>query len=91
MGLNEAISHLEETLADKNHFWACEDCRKEHIQLLEWLKELKDRRESEQKSCLNCFYMDTASNHCDYPFMSRPWCAETGFSPCEKWKPLYQK
>lgn len=41
MTLQEAIQHLQETLADNNHEWGCEECKKEHEQLLEWLKELK--------------------------------------------------
>lgn len=42
MELYEAISHLEETLSDKNHKWSCDQCREEHEQLLRWLKELYD-------------------------------------------------
>lgn len=40
MKLEEAIIHLEETLADPSHVWSCSECRAEHEQLLEWLKEL---------------------------------------------------
>ena len=47
MTLDEAIEHLEETLADDNHKWSCAECRSEHKQLLGWLKELKLRRELE--------------------------------------------
>lgn len=39
MTLEEAIKHLEETLADPGHDWGCEECKAEHEQLLEWLKE----------------------------------------------------
>ena len=46
MTIEEAIKHLEDTLADDNHDWGCVECRKEHEQLLSWLKELKDLRES---------------------------------------------
>lgn len=46
MILEEAITHLEDTLSDDNHDWGCVECRKEHEQLLSWLKELKDLRES---------------------------------------------
>lgn len=41
MTLDDAINHLENTLSDNEHEWSCEDCKKEHEQLLEWLKELK--------------------------------------------------
>lgn len=44
MSLSEAIEHLEEVLTDSNHF-SCEECRKEHEQLLAWLLELKRYRE----------------------------------------------
>lgn len=44
MRLEEAIDHLEEMLANENHEWSCEECRKEHEQLLGWLKELKGLR-----------------------------------------------
>lgn len=44
MSLDEAIQHLEEILVDENHEWSCETCRAEHRQLLEWLKELRERR-----------------------------------------------
>lgn len=40
MTLYDAISHLDDSLADKNHDWSCEACRKEHEQLREWLCEL---------------------------------------------------
>lgn len=41
MTLNEAIIHLEETLTDPSHVWSCSECKAEHAQLLEWLKELR--------------------------------------------------
>ena len=44
MNLQEAIKHLEETLEDPNHKWECKECREEHIQLLEFLRELEDSR-----------------------------------------------
>lgn len=40
MTLYDAISHLDDSLEDKNHNWSCEECRKEHEQLREWLYEL---------------------------------------------------
>lgn len=49
MTLDEAIQHLRETLSDKNHNWSCEECRKEHIELLSFLLELKSYRVSEDK------------------------------------------
>lgn len=44
--LDEAIQHLRETLADPTHKWGCEECKKEHEQLLEFLQELKLFRET---------------------------------------------
>ena len=44
MKLGEAIKHLEENLADQSHDWGCEECKGEHEQLLEWLRELKELR-----------------------------------------------
>lgn len=45
MTLDEAIKHLDESLADPGHDWGCEECKGEHEQLLEWLRELKELRE----------------------------------------------
>ena len=61
MTLDEAIQHLTETLEDKNHEWACEECKKEHQQLKEWLKELKDRREGHAacEFCKHKFRLET--------------------------------
>lgn len=44
MTLDEAIDHLEETLSNQDHQWSCAECRSEHEQLLNWLKELKELR-----------------------------------------------
>lgn len=41
MGLNDAINHLKESLADPTHKWGCEKCKAEHEQLLEWLEDYK--------------------------------------------------
>lgn len=41
MTLEEAIKHLDESLADPGHDWGCEECKGEHEQLLEWLRELR--------------------------------------------------
>lgn len=41
MRLEEAIDHLGEMLADKNHEWSCEECAEDHRQLVEWLIQLK--------------------------------------------------
>lgn len=38
MTLEEAIKHLEESLADPGHDWGCEECKGEHEQLLKWLQ-----------------------------------------------------
>lgn len=41
MTLEEAIKHIDEVLESS----ACERCKREHLQLKEWLLELKMRRE----------------------------------------------
>lgn len=41
MNLDEAIRHCLETASDNNNY---EECREDHIQLAEWLIELKVRR-----------------------------------------------
>lgn len=48
MTLDEAILHLSETLNDKSKKW-CEECKKEHEQLLSFLKELKKYRLQNEK------------------------------------------
>ena len=40
MTLEDAIKHLEEVIPTME----CSPCKNEHIQLLEWLKELKELR-----------------------------------------------
>lgn len=42
MDLEEAISHLKE-LVD-NHDFECEECKRDHKELLAFLEELKQRR-----------------------------------------------
>lgn len=42
MTLEEAILHLEEELKNPEHAWCCEECRKEHVQLEQWLSELQE-------------------------------------------------
>lgn len=54
MTLEEAIKHLEESLADPGHDWGCEECKGEHEQLLEWLRELKDLREENKVLISEC-------------------------------------
>ena len=44
MGLEEAIIHLERSLLDPEKDWGCVECREEHIQLLNFLKELREYR-----------------------------------------------
>lgn len=44
MTLEEAIAHLDESLNDQGHDWGCEECKQEHVQLLEWLVELQEQR-----------------------------------------------
>lgn len=60
MTLGEAIKHLEESLADQSHDWGCEECKGEHEQLLEWLRELKELRKQNfiLKSTLNAALKD---------------------------------
>lgn len=43
MTLEEAIEHCEEVAKI-----TCGECAKEHLQLAEWLRELKQRREQDQ-------------------------------------------
>lgn len=54
MKLSEAIEHLEEKLQQDD--FPCEECRKEHLDLLEWLEELRESRKvikSIQEQLLN--------------------------------------
>lgn len=44
MTLKDAIEHLNDTLSDNNRKWCNDDCKKEHIQLRDWLIELQERR-----------------------------------------------
>lgn len=51
MTLNEAIEHLCDILKpDKK--WECEECKNEHIQLREWLNELKTYKDLEEQGKL---------------------------------------
>lgn len=54
MTLEEAIKHLEESLADPGHDWGCEECKAEHEQLAEWLRELKELREENKVLMQEC-------------------------------------
>ena len=45
MTLDEAIEHLNHLI--NNNAFSCEACKQEHIQLLNWLMELKELRERE--------------------------------------------
>ncbi len=47
MTLNEAIEHLEKDVLPNWAEGKCMECKKEHEQLLFWLKELKTRREND--------------------------------------------
>ena len=40
MSLDEAIEHLDEIILELS----CENCRREHEQLRDWLVELKEKR-----------------------------------------------
>ena len=42
MTLDEAIAHAREVAENRNDL--CDECRREHAQLAEWLEELKNRR-----------------------------------------------
>ena len=46
MTLQEAINHIDEVI---NHT-ECEECKNQHIQLKQWLIELKNRRENENEA-----------------------------------------
>lgn len=46
MTLQEAINHIDEVI---NHT-ECEACKNQHIQLKQWLIELKNRRENENEA-----------------------------------------
>jgi len=46
MDLQSAIQHLKESIADHTHKWGCEECKKEHEQLLVWLESYKNISES---------------------------------------------
>lgn len=75
MTLEGAIKHLEETLAGPGHDWGCEECKAEHEQLLEWLTELKNRREVseiEKRSIEKC---DKCLDVSDCPLFY-PWLKE---------------
>ncbi len=47
MTLEEAIAHATSVA----EICACEECGMEHLQIAEWLTELKTRREAEQNTC----------------------------------------
>lgn len=50
MTLDEAINHLNETLEDDSRVWSCEECKQEHVQLREWLIELKSIKETHRRT-----------------------------------------
>lgn len=56
LSLEEAIAHLDDIIENKE--WECEDCKKDHIALRKWLKELQRYREDERcgrlVSCVPC-------------------------------------
>ena len=78
MTLDEAIKHCEEkakelrvkatrTARAKEPFYKyaeCYECAKEHEQLAEWLKELKDYRDG-KRTCENCKH--ERKSETDYP------------------------
>ena len=50
MTLDEAIEHLDDILQNKE--WECEECKNEHIQLKDWLDELKAYKVLEEQGKL---------------------------------------
>lgn len=46
MELNEAIQHLQASLTDPSHDWGCDECRAEHEQLLRWLEDYWELKET---------------------------------------------
>ena len=46
MTLDEAIKHLQEVIEQDD--FSCAECKSEHEQLLEWLIELRERREVDE-------------------------------------------
>lgn len=48
MSLDEAIQHLNEVLSS-DKVWSCEEYKRDHIQLREWLKELREYRRTNGK------------------------------------------
>lgn len=72
MTLKEAIEHLDDVLQNKE--WKCEECKNEHIQLRDWLNELKACKDLEEKGRLlklPCAVGDTVYTACS-------WGIETG-------------
>lgn len=49
MTLDDAIEHLKDSLSDPEHDWSCDACKHEHEQLLGWLEELKQIKQSPDK------------------------------------------
>ena len=47
MTIEEAIKHCTEIIDKHTGIYGCDECAKEHIQLVLWLKELKQLREQE--------------------------------------------
>lgn len=46
MDLESAIQHLRESLADPTHKWGCEECKEEHEQLLKWLVDYRELKQT---------------------------------------------
>lgn len=46
MTIEEAIHHLKESLKDTTHDWGCEGCKAEHEQLLQWLIDYKELKQT---------------------------------------------
>ena len=69
MSLKDAIEHLDEILSDSERWNDCEDCKKEHIQLRDWLKELQRWRTSITNDKIKNPFANTSTlicHNCDH-------------------------
>lgn len=77
--LNEAIEHLNDILqSDKK--WDCEECRNEHIQLRNWLNELKIYKDLEKQGKLQKLPCTVGDTVWDNDFGQPCSYTVTGFS-----------
>ena len=79
MSLKEAIEHLNDILINE---WECEKCKKKHIQLRDWLIELRDIKnflsgewvESEKVENLLGMSFDECLRLFDFTRIANWWC-----------------